>query len=71
MMVQTSGQDVQIRYAEPPSNLNGLGVVAGTVLFKGKVGDGYIDGMANLLERRCGPIEYFVYGDITPGRISS
>ena len=67
MAVTTRGDQVTIRYQTPRAGLHSVGVSSGTVLFRGAVTDGYLDGMSNIFSAACGAIDYFVYGDFTAG----
>ncbi|MDO6590324.1 hypothetical protein DS901_11525 [Loktanella sp. D2R18] len=67
MAVEVEGARVTIRYLTPRQGLQDIGVNAGTVLFSGQQGDGYLDGMAQMFSARCETIDYFVFGDFIQG----
>ncbi|MEX0408015.1 hypothetical protein ABGN05_20355 [Aquibium sp. LZ166] len=54
--------DVSITYYEPKPQLRHL--PAGTVLFSGRIHGTRMVGNAKIFNRKCGPIEYLVQGDI-------
>ena len=65
----TQGRGVAIYYERPRESLARIGIRPGQVLFEGRTnGAGYLEGMSRLFSSRCGEIDYFVYGDFTPGR---
>ncbi|MEL6920267.1 MAG: SH3 domain-containing protein [Pseudomonadota bacterium] len=68
MRVNVQGPEVRIFYQQPRSGLQGVGVRSGTLLFDGRVANGYLEGMSRIFNRRCGEVDYFVYGDFQPGR---
>lgn len=68
MRVNVEGNKVKIYYQKPRQGLAGAGVRAGTLLFDGKVSNGYLEGMSRIFNPNCGEVDYFVYGDFTPGR---
>ncbi|MCC2099174.1 MAG: SH3 domain-containing protein [Hyphomicrobiales bacterium] len=64
-----AGEGVTIRYLEPRIGLDEVGVRNGTELFNGRYGgDNYIEGMANIFDKSCGKIDYFVSGEFRPGK---
>ncbi|MGR3491985.1 MAG: SH3 domain-containing protein [Shimia sp.] len=68
MRVSVRGADVTITYTTPRSGLRGLGVRSGTLLFEGRASGGTLDGMTRLFHSNCGEVDYYVYGEFTPGR---
>ena len=68
MRVSVEGPSVAITYERPRRGLAGIGVRPGTLLFSGRVDDGYLEGETRLFNSKCGEQPYFVYGDFTPGR---
>ena len=69
MSVETTGEgSLTISYVAPRSGLSRIGVRPGTVLFDGSISDGYAEGLARIFSAQCGEVDYFVYGDLDPGR---
>jgi len=66
--VDVNGSDVKIFYERPRSGLRGVGVRPGTLLFNGRVSNGYLDGMSRIFNANCGEVDYFVHGDFRAGR---
>ncbi|MEN0000202.1 MAG: hypothetical protein AAF940_04905 [Pseudomonadota bacterium] len=65
----SQGRGVAIYYERPRSGLARIGVTPGRLLFKGRTnGAGYLEGMSRIFSTRCGEVDYFVYGDFTPGQ---
>ena len=68
MRVSVEGPDVAIRYERPRSGLGRIGVRPGTLLFSGRVDEGYLEGESRIFNAKCGEQPYFVYGDFQPGQ---
>lgn len=68
MRVNVEESTVRIYYQEPRKGLSGVGVRAGTLLFDGKMSNGYLEGMSRIFNPKCGEVDYFVYGDFEPGQ---
>lgn len=68
MRVNVEESTVRIYYQEPRKGLSGVGVHAGTLLFDGKMSNGYLEGMSRIFNPKCGEVDYFVYGDFKPGQ---
>lgn len=68
MAVTVLGDHVEIRYQTPRPGLQSVGVTPGALLFHGDIVDGYVEGFSNLFTTACGVMDYFVYGDFTPGQ---
>ncbi|MEO0496057.1 MAG: SH3 domain-containing protein [Pseudomonadota bacterium] len=67
MLVEQNGSTVSIFYAQPRSGIRNVGVQPGTLPFEGQLKAGYLEGMSRMFSRRCGEIDYFVYGDFQAG----
>lgn len=68
MRLDIDGARVIVTYERPRAGLADVGVVTGTVLFDGATeGPNYVGGMAWVFSRRCGDIDYYVYGPLIPG----
>ncbi|MBN9672152.1 SH3 domain-containing protein [Roseibium aggregatum] len=68
MRVEVSGSSVRIYYEKPRQGLSAHGVRPGTLLFDGKVSNGYLEGMSRIFNANCGEVDYYVYGDFVPGQ---
>lgn len=69
MRLEQAGSSFVVTYDTPAPVLRDLGVTPGTVLFSGSLdGPDYVSGMAWIFSRRCGDIDYFVYGPLRPGQ---
>jgi membrane protein involved in colicin uptake len=64
MRLQTTGDKVALHYDRPRSELSGLGIEAGSVLFKGTRSGDVWSGEATTFSRRCGTKAYPVSGKI-------
>lgn len=68
MRLEQAGSSFTITYETPRASLRDLGVGPGTLLFSGSYeGPDYVGGMAWIFSRRCGDIDYYVYGTLRPG----
>ncbi|PWK59095.1 hypothetical protein [Roseicyclus mahoneyensis] len=68
MRLDIDGARFIVTYDRPRTGLADVGVVPGTVLFEGVTeGPNYVGGMAWVFSRRCGNIDYYVYGPLIPG----
>lgn len=67
MRVERNGSTVSIFYSQPRSGIRNVGVQPGTLLFEGQLNAGYLEGNSRIFSRRCGEIDYFVYGDFRAG----
>ncbi|WJS05865.1 SH3 domain-containing protein [Roseibium aggregatum] len=67
MRLTVTGSDVRIFYETPRSGLKANGVKRGTLLFNGRVANGYLEGMSRIFHAKCGTVDYFVYGDFKAG----
>ena len=67
MKVSVNGAEVRIVYQRPRSGLRSVGVRPGTLLFDGRVSNGYLEGKSRVFNANCGEVDYFVYGDFRPG----
>ena len=64
MRLQTTGDNVALHYDRPRSELSGVGIQAGSVLFKGTRRGDVWSGEATTFSRRCGTRAYPVTGRI-------
>lgn len=62
------GDNLQILIEDPGAARAREGARSGDLLFSGTISQSYVEGMAWKFDRRCGNIDYYVYGDFRIGR---
>ena len=69
MRLEKTGDAVSIYYDKPRKGLRSVGVQSGTLLFEGRMdGKDYVAGLSRIFSKRCGEIDYYVYGDFRSGQ---
>lgn len=67
MSLESSGEQIIVRYVEPRPGMVSAGVRPGSTFLTGRYSGKAFTGTAYTFSRRCGPLAYSVHGEIAPG----